>query len=397
MALQIPRPFADPFSGLASGIESGVGIGLSLRRQRQTEDAQEFSQLQDQLETKKVEKERKTNMLEKELDFHIKTKNIAAARDSLVAIDEIAGTNFSKRVPEERLAEFNERMKALDKADPSIQDALTQRIIKDYPVFSTIGQVAPAKRPDLFAKEGVSKFTPESVAKAEKSGLQSDLRVRTEAAGGVSEVQSSKILPGGLTQLVFRNGSVKVVPATEADAILVRDAEARGASLQGLRAGERKGATEAVKAGAKAFEKLLPIKTTIRNIDNGIRLLDQGAKTGAVQGMLPSITAASKELDNVQAQMGLDVIGNTTFGALSESELKFALSSALPKGLNEPELKAWLERKREAQSNLAQYLEETAIFLNTPGNNIADFLKQKRSTSPKTTGAKRKFNVISVR
>ena len=200
------------------------------------------------------------------------------------------------------------------------------------------------------------------------------------AEGGVSQVQRSDILPDGTVQLVRKDGTVEVVSPDEATEALVKQSREYGAGLQGLRAGERAGASESVKQSVAAFKQLAPIRKNIVNIDKAIRAIDEGAKTGAVEGRLPSIRAASVKLDNVQAQMGLDVIGSTTFGALSESELAFALSSALPKGLNEQELKKWLIEKRDTQKKLAGYLEETAIYLGTPGNEgIPGFIKMKKA------------------
>lgn len=201
--------------------------------------------------------------------------------------------------------------------------------------------------------------------------------------GGKAEVQSSKILPGGLTQIVRKDGTVEIVSSSQADSELVMQAERRGASLQGLRAGEREVAKSASKASEGAFKRLEPIKANIRNMDEGIRLIDEGAETGVIARRLPSIRSASIKLNNLQDRLGLDVIGNTTFGALSESELKFALDTALPTRLEGPALKEWLKGKREAQSKLTQYLEEAAIYLGTPGNTIAKYLNRKKQQSPK--------------
>ena len=65
-------------------------------------------------------------------------------------------------------------------------------------------------------------------------------------AEGLSEVQSSKILPGGLVQIVRKDGTVETIPPEEANAQLIRAAELRGAELQGLRAGERGAAKQAI-------------------------------------------------------------------------------------------------------------------------------------------------------
>jgi len=139
------------------------------------------------------------------------------------------------------------------------------------------------------------------------------------------------------------------------------------------------GATAAAKAAIvrseKAFDQIGKIKTNVLNLDEVVNLIDEGAATGVIASKLPSVRATSIQLDNLQGRLGLDVIGETTFGALSESELAFALSTALPKNLSGPDLRRWALRKKDAQLKLSGYLEEVATFLGTPGNTTADFIE----------------------
>jgi hypothetical protein len=139
-----------------------------------------------------------------------------------------------------------------------------------------------------------------------------------------------------------------------------------------------KAAEQSIAQSDKLFERLGKLTSAESNINEAIRLVDAGAETGPVISMLPSVTKASVELDNLQGQLGLDVIGNTTFGALSEAELKFALNTALPTKLKGPALRDWLVRKKDSQKKLKVYLEEAAIFLGTPGNTIPKFLEMRK-------------------
>jgi len=91
--------------------------------------------------------------------------------------------------------------------------------------------------------------------------------------------------------------------------------------------------------------------------------------------MLKSIVPASIELDNVQKRMGLDVIGDVTFGALSKGELDLALSTAMPTDLKPPELRAWLVKKRRAQRVFADYQMKAMIYLRA-GGNIIDYIAE---------------------
>lgn len=135
---------------------------------------------------------------------------------------------------------------------------------------------------------------------------------------------------------------------------------------------------EAAKASVDAYKKLEGVNKNIANIDEAIKLLDEGASTGAVQSLMPSVKAASVKLDNLQKRLGIDVIGSVTFGALSQGELDLALSSAIPTRLSPPELKQWLQEKRDAQEKFSDYLESAAIHLGTPGNTHSTWLQYQK-------------------
>jgi hypothetical protein len=134
-------------------------------------------------------------------------------------------------------------------------------------------------------------------------------------------------------------------------------------------------AKQAITKSGKAFDRLEKINLNIANYDDAIAQLDAGAQTGAITSLFPSFKKATVALENIQGQLGLDVIGNTTFGALSESELKFALRTALPDKLGPEDLKRWLARKKEAQQKLSAYVAKAAQFLGTPGNTVSDWLE----------------------
>lgn len=126
-------------------------------------------------------------------------------------------------------------------------------------------------------------------------------------------------------------------------------------------------ATDSVEAVSDIFDQIQKIDTSIANIDSAIKAVNAGAGTGAVERFFPSIKAASIELDNIRNQMGLDIVGAGSFGALSESELAFALDTALPSGLDGPDLLDWLQRKRVAQEKLRTEFANGALFLNNGG------------------------------
>jgi hypothetical protein len=137
----------------------------------------------------------------------------------------------------------------------------------------------------------------------------------------------------------------------------------------------------AVNKSGIAFDKLANIDVAIGNFDDAIRAIDEGAQTGAIISKLPSFRKSSIELDNIQKSLGLDVVSNTTFGALSESELAFALSKALPKNLKPQDLKTWLQAKKSAQSKLRDHISEAAQFLGTGENTIPDWIELQKASA----------------
>ena len=141
-----------------------------------------------------------------------------------------------------------------------------------------------------------------------------------------------------------------------------------------IKAGEEAGKS-AIEQSNEAIKQLSATKKQIANIDDAIAAIDAGANTGAIASRLPSITQASIELDNARARLGLDIIGSVTFGALSEGELRLALDTAIPSGLEPAALRAWLVSKKDAQEKLARELEGAAVFLGQPGNTPAKYLQ----------------------
>jgi hypothetical protein len=299
------------------------------------------------------------------------------------------------QLPEQRAFEVDGREVTVSgdrPLDVGGREVLTQALAPEAPPEEiTPKGSAFEQAQDLFNQmqaEGVASEFQEAL---KETGLDQAMKFeemeakRKPRIEGAKEVQSSKILPGGLTQITYKDGSIGLKSLDEAQRELVKQAEVRGSKLQGLRAGEREEAKTASKKAAESHKNMTSIKKNIINLDEAITALDEGANTGAIASRLPSIEAASLKLDQIQGELGLDVVGMTTFGALSESELAFAKDVALPLGLNEPELRKWLSDKKAAQEKVVANLEEAAIFLGTPGNTLADFLKMKKAEQPKVT------------
>jgi len=141
-------------------------------------------------------------------------------------------------------------------------------------------------------------------------------------------------------------------------------------------------AKEAIKLSRQNLDLLKVTNKSIGNIGDAIRAIDKGAKTGVIESRLPNIRTASIELRNIGDRMGLDIVGSTTFGALSESELAFALRTALPTDMDEKELRKWLVAKKRVQTKMASELRKAAIFFGK-GGSVSDFLENQATREDK--------------
>lgn len=232
-------------------------------------------------------------------------------------------------------------------------------------------------------------------------------KAKNAATGSGIEVHSVKIFPNGVVRLVGKAGeqqistpSGKIVTGAEADMALQSgmDAEIR---LAGGKAGaaaaaeagvrERTGpgivaseqaAKDAVAIGTEAFKKIAPIKKNISNYDEAIRLIEnEGADTGIIASRLPSLFAASIELDNLGQTMGVESLAGGGFGTLSDSDVRLSIQRALPKGLKGTKLVEWLKRKKAADLKYVSELERAAKFMQK-GRTLADFLEANGNMVP---------------
>lgn len=153
-------------------------------------------------------------------------------------------------------------------------------------------------------------------------------------------------------------------------------AESEATIAQRRKFGEATGAVRS-KLIDKGFVTIQSIDKNIRNLDKAIAAIDEGASTGAVESkFFPTIRKATVKLEQIQSELGLDVVGGVTFGALSKGELDLALTVALPVGLQPPELRQWLQDKKTAQEKLRVYYAEQVDFLDQ-GGTIAGFLRSR--------------------
>ena len=87
----------------------------------------------------------------------------------------------------------------------------------------------------------------------------------------------------------------------------------------------------AQEAGTRAFTQAQQADRTIGTMYAAINAIERGGRSGALDQFLPAFDAATATLRNAATTMGIDIINSATFGALSESELRLALSSGIPR------------------------------------------------------------------
>jgi len=120
------------------------------------------------------------------------------------------------------------------------------------------------------------------------------------------------------------------------------------------------------------YSKIQPINVGISNYSRAIELLDKdGAKSGVIDNLIPSFTAATQELDNLKLRFGADILSSGIFGAqVSDRDVKNAFSMAAPP-MDEKPLKAWLKDKKESQEKVRSIYEGAIKYL-AKGNTVAD-------------------------
>jgi hypothetical protein len=149
-------------------------------------------------------------------------------------------------------------------------------------------------------------------------------------------------------------------------------------------AADKQLAVDAVKKAEALFESVDKIGVSISNLQEAKQALLDGANTGPIISMWPSFIESSVRLENAQKRAGLDIIGATTFGALSKGEMDLSLVTALPTDLKPPELVKWIDRRIAAEQAKAEYFQRQAIFLSDRGpdgkqNTRADWEKSEKA------------------
>jgi hypothetical protein len=143
-----------------------------------------------------------------------------------------------------------------------------------------------------------------------------------------------------------------------------------------------------VKAVDEALTRASTIREGLSTYDNMIDEIDAGASTSAFGRWGPSIKTSTRRFENEARKLGLGVISETTFGALSAPELELAMETAVPK-LEPQAMKKWLQDKKAAQAKLADELERYAIFRGDGGSRV-EWMQMQRDLRKQQEGQPKK-------
>ncbi len=92
------------------------------------------------------------------------------------------------------------------------------------------------------------------------------------------------------------------------------------------------------------------------------------ALTGVLNSRLPSTNPNTSLLRGIQNQLGIRVINSATFGALSEKEMKMAMSTNLDLNLPADELIEMINAQIRVRRKLAMEFSDQALMLLTGGD-----------------------------
>jgi len=364
----IPQPGADPEAQRATEEAALIRLGaLNPQIAKVTRDTLQAGdeEAKEVLRTQAEGGARNAAFIGKQPDFASQQRAIRKLANDAVA----RGEPLDRYIELQNLSE-DELGLELQRMEIAAQDIKTVLTPQETftPILDATGNIIAQKS----SKTGRAVTDPRAPDAASKPGMASAV---TKIFGNGTVVQA---LPNGRTAVIDPEGN-----EVTGDARLetLKAARSKEIEFERTKAGAKSAGAQAIAQSTKAFEQIGKIKTSIANIDRGIELIDEGAGTGPVLSRLPSIRSASIQLDNVQKAMGLDVIGTTTFGALSKGELDLALSKALPTNLAAPDLRDWMVSKKDSQEKLAAYLEDVAIYLGTEGNTVAGWLEAQRDIS----------------
>lgn len=126
----------------------------------------------------------------------------------------------------------------------------------------------------------------------------------------------------------------------------------------------------------EALKNLSNLDSRSANLNAALDAVNRGARSGVIEKYLPAFNAATADLRAAANSLGLDIVGATTFGALSAGELELSLKTALDISLPTEQLKEVIERKISAIQKTREQLLQAVLYLSQPGATVEEYTRQ---------------------
>jgi len=308
---------------------------------------------------KAVELEKRNPEVKADPGFMSTVKDFFGNRENMLRL--AAGFNTMRLNPDQGLASLiNQELTDIRKTKATGRTA--QEIVrflrsKGYEEYAKVAEANPELAGDIYQQIIQKELDPGSAVKT--SGVQT-------ASDGRLFVVTSDDQGGQTVKFLKGSDGRQLMGTTPRDRA---DAEVAAARQMGNMEAAQTYVQETYKEAENLSDKL-------RLFQDAIVELERGAGTGVVQSLLPTVRAATANLESIRNQLGITVINSATFGALSESELALALNTDLPLNLSEPELAQYLRNKIEATNKLRAEMLKKAADMQRLGYN--DFIEQQR-------------------
>jgi hypothetical protein len=308
---------------------------------------------------KAVDIERRNPDVKSDPGFMSSVKNFFGNRENMLRL--AAGFNSMRLNPDQGLASLiGTELQDIRKTKASGRTA--QEIVrflraKGYEEYAKIAEANPEIARDIYSEVIQKELDPGASVKTSGVQTASDGRlfVVTSDDQGNQEV---KFLPGADGRQLMGT-----TPRDRAEAEVMSARE--------------KGNIEAAQTYVQeTYKEASNLGDKLNLYQDAIVELERGAGTGVVQSLLPTVRAATANLESIRNQLGITVINSATFGALSESELNLALNTDLPLNLPEDQLAQYLKNKMDATIKLRAEMLKKAADMQRLGYN--EFITQQR-------------------
>jgi hypothetical protein len=193
--------------------------------------------------------------------------------------------------------------------------------------------------------------------------------ITAERIGDLIVGQDSK---GTISVRTFDGRELKGEEATEA----LAKARSLEVEQKRLERQAQEAGTQTARLSTESFNQAQNLTSQLGRYREAIQAIDDGALSGALAQFLPTFRESTIRLQQVQTELGLGVISETTFGSLSEGELRLAISVNAP-NLPPAELRKWYDDKIEATKKLQDAMYEQAIYFGG-GGTVQGWLERQR-------------------